>query len=350
MSSPPPVNLSDLEAMAEGALDPASFAYYAGGANDEVTLRANQAAWLQYRFRPRVMVDVSVVDASTTLLGAPVAMPAGVAPTALHGLGHPEAEVATATAASEAGALFVASTLSSRPMEDLAELNGPRWFQLYTHADRAITADLVERAVATGHQALVVTADRPVLGRREREVRAGFRLPDTVEYGNFTAYAADGDSAAVAAGLHASLLTWAELEGLRGLTDLPLVVKGVLTGEDAALACEHGAAGVWVSNHGGRQLDRTPAGVDVLAEVVDAVAGRAEVYLDGGVRRGADVVVALALGARAAFAGRPWLYALATGGRPGVAHALSLLRAEVEAAMAFLGTPAVDQIGAAHLA
>lgn len=343
------LNLADLEALAEQSLDAATFAYYAGGANDEVTLRDNEAAWARHRLRPRVMVDVSKVDASTTLLGAPVATPVGVAPTALNGLAHPEGEVATAGEAALAGVLFTTSTLSSRPMEDLAGLEGPRWFQLYTHHDRAVTADLVARAAATGHRALVVTADRPVFGRREREIRAGFRWPSALGYGNFAPYADEHDMAAITAGLHGSLLTWEELDWLRGLTDLPLVLKGVLTGEDAAAACDHGVAGVWVSNHGGRQLDRTPATVDVLTEVVDAVAGRAEVYLDGGVRRGTDVMVALALGARAVFVGRPWLFALAIGGREGLAHALTLLHAEVEAAMALLGAPSVERVGRSHL-
>ncbi|MDQ3145574.1 MAG: alpha-hydroxy-acid oxidizing protein [Actinomycetota bacterium] len=342
------VNLGDLEGLARERLDPAAFAYYAGGAADEVTLADNEAAWSRHRLRPRVLVDVSRVDPSATILGTPVRMPVGVAPTALHGLGHAEAELATARAAARSGVLFTLSSLASRPLEDLAPVDGPRWYQLYAHSDRAITADIVHRAEAHGFGAIVLTVDLPVFGRREREARSGFSQPSAAGYGNFAPYARDGDVAAVTAGLHTSLLTWADVDWLRGLTTLPLVLKGVLTGEDAAAACEHGFDAVWVSNHGGRQLDRTPASVDVLEEVVGAVAGRAEVYLDGGVRRGTDVLVARALGATAVFAGRPWLYALSVGGEDGVADALALLGDELVNAMALLGTPTMADVTRSH--
>jgi isopentenyl diphosphate isomerase/L-lactate dehydrogenase-like FMN-dependent dehydrogenase len=344
----PLISLVDLEAIAEEHLDPAAFAYYAGGAADEVTLRDNPAAWSRHRLRPRVLVDVSTVDASTTVLGTPVAMPVGVAPTALHGLAREEAELATARAAARAGVLFCLSSLASRPMEDLAEVEGPRWYQLYAHSDRGITADLVARAAASGFRAIALTVDLPVFGRRERELRSGFAQPSADGYGNFARYARDGDVAAVTAGLHTSLLTWADLASLRDVSELPLVVKGVLTAEDARLAVEHGVAGVWVSNHGGRQLDRTPASADVLEEVAQAVGGAAEVYVDGGVRRGSDVLAARALGATAAFAGRPFLYALAAGGEEGVAEALGVLRAELENAMALLGTATIAEVTRAH--
>jgi isopentenyl diphosphate isomerase/L-lactate dehydrogenase-like FMN-dependent dehydrogenase len=344
----PLISLVDLEAIAEEHLDPAAFAYYAGGAADEVTLRDNPAAWSRHRLRPRVLVDVSTVDASTTVLGTPVAMPVGVAPTALHGLAREEAELATARAAARAGVLFCLSSLASRPMEDLAEVDGPRWYQLYAHSDRGITADLVARAAASGFRAIALTVDLPVFGRRERELRSGFAQPSADGYGNFARYARDGDVAAVTAGLHTSLLTWADLASLRDVSELPLVVKGVLTAEDARLAVEHGVAGVWVSNHGGRQLDRTPASADVLEEVAQAVGGAADVYVDGGVRRGSDVLAARALGATAAFAGRPFLYALAAGGEEGVAEALGVLRAELENAMALLGTATIAEVTRAH--
>jgi 4-hydroxymandelate oxidase len=345
----PLISLLDLEALAEERLEPAAFAYYAGGAADEVTLRDNPAAWTRHRLRPRVLVDVSTVDPTTTVLGTPVAMPVGVAPTALHGLAREEAELATARAAARAGVLFCLSSLASRPMEDLAEVDGPRWYQLYAHADRGITADLVARAAASGFRAVAVTVDLPVFGRRERELRSGFAQPSAAGYGNFARYARDGDVAAVTAGLHTSLLAWDDLAWLREVSDLPLVVKGVLTGEDARLAVEHEVAGVWVSNHGGRQLDRTPASADVLEEVAQAVAGGAEVYVDGGIRRGTDVLAARALGATAAFVGRPVLYALAAGGEEGVAEALGVLRAELENAMALLGTPTVGGVTRSHV-
>jgi 4-hydroxymandelate oxidase len=344
----PLISLLDLEAVAEARLDPAAFAYYAGGAADEVTLRDNPQAWGRHRLRPRVLVDVSTVDPSTSVLGTSVAMPVGVAPTALHGLAREEAELATAQAAARAGVLFCLSSLASRPMEDLAGVDGPRWYQLYAHSDRGITADLVARAAASGYRAIAVTVDLPVFGRRERELRSGFAQPSAAGYGNFARYARDGDVATVTAGLHTSLLTWDDLAWLREVSELPLVLKGVLTAEDARLAVEHGMAGVWVSNHGGRQLDRTPASADVLEEVATAVDGRAEVYVDGGVRRGSDVLAARALGATAAFVGRPMLFALAAGGEEGVAEALGVLRAELENAMALLGTPAVADVTRAH--
>lgn len=343
------VNLTDLEPLAEAALSDVAWAYYAGGAADEVTLRDNEAAWSRHRLRPRVLVDVADIDPSTRILGTPVTMPVGVAPTALHGLAHPEGELATARGAAEAGMLYTMSSLATRAMEDLVEVPGPRWFQLYAHADRGITADVVARAEAAGFTAIALTVDLPVFGRRERERRSGFSQPSALGYGNFAKYAKEGDDAAVTADLHTSLLTWDDLDWLRGLGPLPLVLKGVLTGEDTALACEHGVDAVWVSNHGGRQLDRTPAPIDVLEECVDAAEGRAEIYVDGGVRRGTDVLVALALGATAVFAGRPWLYALAAGGTEGVLSAADVLRAELTTAMALLGTPTVADVTRAHV-
>lgn len=345
------VNLSDFEDVARGALTPAAYAYYAGGAADEVTLAENLTAWSRRRLRPRVLVDVADISTTTTLLGTPVSMPIGIAPTALHGLAHAEAEVAMARGAADAGLVYTMSSLATRPVEDLVEagIEGPRWFQVYDHRDRSITADMVQRAEAAGCTAIVLTVDLPVFGRREREIRSGFAQPDASGYGNFARYAAAGELALVTAGLHSSQFTWDELEWLDGLSSLPLVVKGVHTAEDAALACEHGVAAVWVSNHGGRQLDRVQAGIDVLEEVVDAVAGRAEVYVDGGVRRGTDVLIALALGARAVFAGRPWLYALASEGSVGVGRAAGIIRAELENAMALLGTPTIVDINRSHV-
>ena len=309
------VNLRELEARAEAILDPVAFAYYVSGAGDEDTLRDNEAAFGRRRLRPRVLVDVDVVDTSTTILGVPVALPVGVAPTAQHGLATPEGEAATHRGAAAAGTLFCLSTLASRPLEDVAAASdGPRWFQLYTHADRGITEDLVARAVGAGYTAIVVTADLPVIGRRDRERRAATRGP--------TACTATSPlrrrSPAPIRRSSRSAMTWTDLADLAGRVGLPVIVKGVLTAEDAELAVEHGAAAVWVSNHGGRQLDRVPASIDVLAEVVAAVDGRAEVYLDGGVRRGTDVLTALALGARAVFVGRPVIYGLALGGAEGV--------------------------------
>ena len=342
------VNWRELDARAEAALEPVAWAYCSGGAADEVTLRDNDAAWSRHRLRPRVLVDVAKVDPSTTLLGTPVSMPVGIAPTALHGLCCPDGEVATARAAAAEGLLLTVSSLASRPVEDLAGIAGPRWFQLYAHRERAIAADVVARAVDVGFAAIVVTADLPVLGNRERERRGGYEWGTAHTYGTFTRYVG-GYGDAVSAGLHEFQLTWDDLAWLRDLTDLPLVVKGITTAEDAALACEHGVDAVWVSNHGGRQLDTVAATADVLEACVQAVAGRAEVYVDGGIRRGTDVLAALALGADAVFAGRPWLYALAAGGEAGVVEVAQVLRAEVENAMALLGAPTVAAITRTHV-
>ena len=337
------VNLRDLEAIAARTLDPAVFAYFASGAGDEDTVRENEAAFARRRLRPRVLVDVERLDLATTMLGTPVLLPVGVAPTARHGLAHPDGEVATARGAASVGALFCSATLSTRSMEEVAALpEGPRWFQLYTHADRAISVDLVGRAAAAGFRALVITVDLPGVGRRDRELRTEYLWPGAEEYGNLLRYP---DQEAVSAGLHRAVGTWDDLASLRvGAPDLPLVLKGILTPEDAVLAVEHGAAGVWVSNHGGRQLDRVPATLDVLEEIVAAVDGRAEVYLDGGVRRATDVLMALALGARAVFIGRPIVYGLAIAGEHGVADVLGMLRTELEVAMALLGTPTLSDV------
>jgi isopentenyl diphosphate isomerase/L-lactate dehydrogenase-like FMN-dependent dehydrogenase len=259
--------------------------------------------------------------------------------------------MATARAAAGAGVLQCLSTMASRSLEAVAEAaRGPRWFQLYVHKDRSVTAELVRRAAAAGYGAIVLTVDLPLPGYRERELRRGFEVPVTEQLGNLTGVAAGGRNLMkLIEDLHDQSLTWRGLEWVRGLTDLPLVVKGILTAEDAALAVAYGVAGVVVSNHGGRQLDGTPATIDVLEEVVDAVAGRAEVYLDGGVRRGTDVLAALALGARGTFIGRPYLFALAAGGEAGVAAALGLLRRELETAMRLLGVTRVADVTRAHV-
>jgi 4-hydroxymandelate oxidase len=346
-----PLNLRDFEALARERMPAGAFAYYAGGAGDEHTLRDNEAAFVRRRLRPRVLVDVSRIDMGTTLLGERVAMPAGVAPTAQHRLAHPDSEAATARAAASAGVMFCASTSASHSLEAIAAAAGPlRWFQLYTQDDTGPrTEALLRRAEAAGYRAIVLTVDLAVSGLRERELREGFDI-GSLRFGNFPPPAAtSSEDAANGLRNEASSFGWDDLAWLRAQTRLPIVLKGILTGEDARLAVEHGAAAVWVSNHGARQLDRSPASIDVLEEIVDAVAGRAEVYLDGGVRRGVDVVTALALGARAVFLGRPILYALATDGEAGVTRALAMMETELHDAMALLGTPSLAGITRAHV-
>jgi isopentenyl diphosphate isomerase/L-lactate dehydrogenase-like FMN-dependent dehydrogenase len=341
------VTVRDFEAPARERLHPSAVAYYAGGSWDEVTVVENVTAWRRFTLLPRVLIDVSPVDLTTTVLGHRVASPFGIAPTALQGLAHPEGEVATARAAAEAGVLNVISTLASRPLEDvaLAAPDGPRWFQLYV-GDRDQARSLVERAAANGYTAIVLTVDLPVVGYRGLERRVRFD-PGVGAYGNIAG--SNAASGSLDAMLGGARLTWGDLTAIRSWSSLPLVVKGILTPEDAILSVEHGAHAVWVSNHGGRQLDRVPTAIDALEPIADAVAGRAEVYMDGGVRRGTDVVTALGLGATAVFAGRPILYALACAGEAGVAHALRILREETELALALLGVVRPAEVTRAHV-
>jgi 4-hydroxymandelate oxidase len=361
------VRLADFEAMARLAMEPSSYEYIAGGSWDEVTLAENEAAWLRRRFRPRVLVDVSTVDPSTMLLGSPSAFPLAIAPMAIHGLAHPDAEVMTARASAAAGVPFILSTMATRSIEEVATEvpDGTRWFQLYVQRDRSRTRSLVERAVSAGYGAIVLTVDLPVLGYRERDLRSGFALPPL---GNFRVSGpthgshdrgadrdgpnrdrADPDGLDEAAAPIARGLTWDDLAEIRSWSTLPLVLKGIMTADDAQLAVEHGADAIVVSNHGARQLDRLPAAVDVLAEVVSAVSGRTEVWVDGGVRRGLDLAIAVALGARGVLVGRPILWALAAGGQPGVERALAILREEFELTLALLGAPTPSAIRPEHL-
>lgn len=348
-----PVNLHEYEALARERMDPIAFEYYVGGSDDEVTLRENRAAFERLRLRPRVLVDVSTLDLSTSVLGAPVSMPVLIAPTAYHGLAHAEGELATARAAAESGVAMGVATLATTPLEVVAQAGGVLWFQLYVYRDRSVSERLVRRAEQAGYRALVLTVDVPHLGNRERDVRNGFTLPAPLRMANFVAdnladapAAQPGESglATFAMAHFDTSLTWEALSWLRGVTTLPIVVKGILTGEDAALAVQYGADAVVVSNHGGRQLDSAVATLDALPEVVEAVAGRLEVYVDGGVRRGTDVLKALALGARAVLVGRPVLWALAAAGQDGVRDALALLRAEIELAMMLCGRPTLASI------
>jgi 4-hydroxymandelate oxidase len=348
------VTLADFEAPARLAMAPAAFDYVAGGAWDELSLRANDDAWRRYLLRPRVLVDVATVDPSTMLLGAPTSLPVAVAPMAVHGLAHPDAEVATARAAGAAGIPFTLSTTSSRSIEEVAAgaPDANRWFQLYVQVDPGRTRALVERAAAAGYRAIVLTVDLPRLGYRERDRRSMFELPALGNFAEGPATHAGGAHVDGFEMLDRQLevgMTWDDLATIRSWSGLPFVLKGILTVEDAVLAVDHGVDAIVVSNHGARQLDRTAAPIDVLEEIVGAVAGRAEVWVDGGVRRGLDVAIALGLGARAVLLGRPVLWALATGGEAGVARALAILREELEIAMALLGTPTPTAITRAHV-
>jgi isopentenyl diphosphate isomerase/L-lactate dehydrogenase-like FMN-dependent dehydrogenase len=339
-----PINVFEYEELARERLHPALWNFYSAGAHDEETFRENRAAFARIRLRPRVLVDVRHIDMQTTLLGAPVSMPIGIAPAGPpHGAAQQEGECATARAAGAVGALMIANTGSTRSLEEIAQAGtGPRWLQLYfTSRTRNRALSLVQRAEAAGFQAIVPTVDTARYGYKDRSERSEewFDWPPA---GNFTdelsaGDANDEDDAGAA-------ITWEDLDWLHSITHLPLVPKGILTAEDALLAVEHGASGILVSNHGGRQLDSVAATIDVLPEITEAVAGRCELYLDSGVRRGTDVLKALALGARAVFVGRPVLWGLAVAGADGAQHVLELLRDELELAMALSGRPTLSSI------
>lgn len=348
-----PVNLDDFEPLARAVLPPASFDYIVCGAEDEVTLGRNREAFSRWALRPRMLTGVSAPELATTVLGTPVSMPVLLAPTGFHRICCDDGEAASARAAGAAGTLLVASTMATVSLEATARgASGPLWFQLYIFRDRGITERLVRRAEAAGYRALCLTVDCPQAGRRERDIRNNFALPAGLELANFIGPDAaamprleEGASLhAFTAGQYDRTISWADVPWLRSITSLPLLLKGVLTGEDAVLAVESGAAGVIVSNHGGRQLDGVPATLDVLEEVVGAVAGRAEVYLDGGVRRGTDVLKALALGARAVLIGRPYLWGLAVDGERGATQVLELLREELRMAMLLSGTASAGAV------
>jgi isopentenyl diphosphate isomerase/L-lactate dehydrogenase-like FMN-dependent dehydrogenase len=351
--------LADFEPLARKRMDPADFDYVAGGAWDELSLADNLASWQRYRFRPRVLVDVAGVDPATKLLGGAASFPVATAPMAVHGLAHPDGELASACAAASAGIPFTLSTMSSRSIEEVARAapGGTNWFQLYMQATEAQSRGLVERAEAAGFRALILTVDLPILGYRVRDRRSGFEL--NVPLGNFVTEATTGITGPThrpdASGYLAleapprRTLTWDDIATIRGWSSLPIVLKGILTADDARLAVEHGVDGIVVSNHGARQLDRVPAPVDVLEDIAAAVHGRAEVLVDGGVRTGLDIATALALGAGGVLVGRPILWALAAGGQAGVERALAVLREEFEIALALLGTPTPGDITRAHV-
>ncbi len=347
------INVADFERLAAERLEEGVLGYFAGGACDEVTLGDNVAAWRRWRLRPRVLAGVGEVRTSVEVLGAEVAMPVLVAPVAYQRLAHEDGEAGMARAAAAAGTVMCLSTLATaRPSEIAAAApGGRRWFQLYCFRDEGVTRALMEEAVESGFEAIVVTVDAPRGGRRERDLRTGFRIPEGL--GVPSVQAALGSERAVTIeetfALMDPALGWTALEDLASESKVPVLVKGVLTGEDAALAVEHGAAGVVVSNHGGRQLDCVAAGADALPEVVDAVEGRGAVLVDGGVRRGTDVAIALALGADAVLVGRPALWGLAVGGEGGAGRVLELLREELELALALCGCASPAELTRAHV-
>lgn len=343
----------DYEAAAQARMSEAAWAYVAGGASDEVTLRENEAAFRRAALRPRLLRDLSGGHTRLDLFGCSLSLPVLLAPVAFQRLAHPDGELAAVLGAAVNGAGYVASTQASAAIEDIAAASAGAalWFQLYLQPDRDMTLALVRRAEAAGYRAIVLTADAPISGVRPREQRAGFRLPPGVEAVNLRGtpappahVARPGEPVLLGGPLLASAPTWRDVAWLRTQTTLPLILKGVMCAEDATLAIAEGVDGVVVSNHGGRVLDGVPASLDVLPEVVDAVGASTPVLLDGGVRSGGDVFKALALGARAVMVGRPFVWGLAAAGAVGVSHVIHILRAELEATMALTGRAALADI------
>jgi L-lactate dehydrogenase (cytochrome) len=369
-------SVADLREIARRRLPRGVFDYIDGGAEDERTMAANEAAFAAAKFRPRVLRDVGEVDPSTTLLGRPLPLPLVLAPTGFSRIADPDGELAVARAAARVGLPYTLSTLSTRSIEEVAAASaGPKWFQVYVWRDRGLVKEMIGRAATAGYEALVLTVDTAVLGRRERDVRRGFSLPptiglgtlldgamhpgwtwrflrsDPIRFANVRESASVGDgSTAVTLSEYVNTqfdpgLSWRDVEWMRSVWAGPLIIKGIQTVDDARLAADAGVEAIALSNHGGRQLDSAPATLDLVAPVVDAVGDLIEVICDGGVRRGSDIVKAVALGARACMAGRAYLYGLGAAGERGVDHVLGLLDADVRRTMALLGASSVAELG-----
>ncbi|XP_071617483.1 2-Hydroxyacid oxidase 2 isoform X1 [Heliangelus exortis] len=343
------VCLSDFEAYAKKYLPKIAWDFFAAGADDCSTRDENILAYKRIHFRPRMLRDVSMMDIRTKILGTEISFPVGIAPTGFHQLAWPDGEKSTARAAKAMNTCYIASTYSTCTLEEIsaAAPGGLRWFQLYVHRNREVSKNLVQRAEASGFQALVLTADLPYTGRRRDDIRNGFRLPPHMKLKNLEGAFEGGDSSEYGLppkSLDASV-TWNDIYWLRSLTQLPIIIKGILTKEDAELAVRHGVQGIIVSNHGGRQLDGGLATIDALVEIVEAVQGKVEVYLDGGIRKGSDVLKALALGAKCVFIGRPALWGLAYKGEEGLQDVLRILQDEFRLSMALAGCANVSEIG-----
>jgi 4-hydroxymandelate oxidase len=335
------------EKLSKGVLD-----YFEGGALDEITLRENTAGWEKLQLYYHVLAGVGPREMKTTMLGQPISMPIAVAPTAFHKLACEDGEIAAAKAAKAAGTLFILSSLSNTAMESVfPEAASPRWFQLYIYKDREVTRALVQRAEAAGAEAIVLTVDAPGLGTRERDVRNRFTLPEGLCVENLSPLGKGKMPDVIGSGLAAyvrdnfkSDLSFDDLDWLCGCTRLPVVVKGVCRGDDARRVADHGAKAIVVSNHGGRQLDTSPPTCEVLPHIVDLAGDRCEIYVDGGIRRGSDVLKAIALGARAVLIGRPILWGLTVGGEQGAAHVLEILQRELDEAMLLCGCTKLSDI------
>ncbi|KAM0956266.1 hypothetical protein ACFX2A_025059 [Malus domestica] len=349
-----PVNVNEYQELARQALPKMYYDYYTGGAEDQHTLKENVEAFRRITLRPRILVDVSRVDMSTTVLGYKISAPIMLAPTAMHQLAHPEGEVATARAAAACNTIMILSYMSTCTVEEVASsCNAVRFFQIYVYKRRDISAQMVRRAEKNGYKAIVLTADTPRLGRREADIKNKMVAPQLRNFEGLISTEVDSDEGsnleAFAKGTFDASLCWEDIGWLKSITNLPILIKGVLTHEDARKAMEVGVAGIVVSNHGARQLDYTPATISVLEEVVHAVGGKIPVLFDGGIRRGTDVFKALALGAQAVLVGRPVVYGLAANGKRGVKRVIEMLKDEFELTMALSGCPSIRDITRSHV-
>jgi 4-hydroxymandelate oxidase len=344
-----PINIFEYEALAKERLQRAEYDFIAGGATDELTLRRTRAVFEAIMLRPRMLVDISQPDLGTTVLGQRVAFPILVDPAGGHGRAHPEAELATVRAAGAMGTVMILSSGSTYTLEEVAQAaTGPIWFQQYLYKDRSLSQRMAHRAQEAGYSGLCLTLDSTVRAKRERNIRNNYASPPSPNYAGIEvadyAWSTSSDAPRGVNNLIDRAATWPYVEWLATQTPLPLLVKGIMTAEDARLCAEHGVRAIIVSNHGARQLDTTFASIEVLPEVVEAVDGRCEVYLDGGIRRGTDILKALALGARAVLIGRPLFWGLAVEGETGVRTILQMLRDELEMAMCMCGRPTLQSI------
>jgi 4-hydroxymandelate oxidase len=351
-SGPEMISLTDFEPVAKEKMSPMAWQYINGAAADELTLRWNREAYQRLRIKPRVLVDVSQLDTRITLFGQEHAFPILLAPTSYHKLVHPEGELATVRGAGAAGTTMVLSSFATTSVEEVtAAAKAPVWMQLYAQTDHGFTRDLVQRAEAAGCHAICLTVDTPVIGTRYFEQRIHFGLPPGMDRPNLRGLAGLSSNAShrpremeIYSGILDAALTWKDVEWLRSFMKVPLLLKGVLNPDDADRAVKMGVAGIIVSNHGGRNLDTVPATIDALPQVADKVAGRAPVLVDGGVRRGTDVIKALALGASAVMIGRPYLYGLGAGGAEGVTKVVNILQRELQMTMALTGRTNIASI------
>jgi len=347
-----PLNVDDFEAAARAILPEPVYDYYAGGAEDEVTVRTNRRAFQEIALKYRVLVDVAKRETSTEILGTQLDFPLILAPTALHRMANEDGEKATARAAAAAGVIMCLSSISSTAMEDVAATapDGARWFQLYHFHDRAASESLVKRAHDSGYGAIVVTADVPVLGRRERDLRHPFVLPEGIQAVHLTVEPRVAAGSPLNTLITEGSLDWEDLAWIRAASPLPMLIKGVVRADDAKRAMDEGVDGIWVSNHGGRQLDTAIASARALPEIAEVVAGRIPLIVDGGVRRGTDILKGIALGATAVAVGRPQLWGLTVGGEDGVRRVLEILKDEFSLAMGLAGCRNIGEIDASLIA